>query len=143
MRLRNCEPTTSTGCTDTCRWAGDGECDDGGAGASYAVCAYGTDCMDCGVREDVIGVPRAIPVEEPRGGILLLHGLTDSPYSLRALGTTLHELGYHVVGLRLPGHGTAPSGLKHIHWQDMAAAVRLAVAHLASKVGKKPIHLAG
>jgi len=34
-----------------CRWAGDGECDDGGPGASYDVCAHGTDCTDCGPRD--------------------------------------------------------------------------------------------
>ena len=63
--------------------------------------------------------------DRPIGGVLLLHGMSDSPYSLRALGETLKQRNYHVVGLRLPGHGTAPSGLKLVRWQDMAAAVRL------------------
>ncbi len=79
----------------------------------------------------------------PRGGVLLLHGLTDSPYSLRALGETLNEQGYWVVGLRLPGHGTIPSSLRFARWQDMAAATRLAMAHIAEKLGEKPIHIAG
>ena len=43
----------------------------------------------------------------PIGGALLLHGLSDSPYSLRAMGERLHGLGYTVVGLRVPGHGHA------------------------------------
>ena len=81
--------------------------------------------------------------EQPAGGVLLLHGMSDSPYSLRVIGETLKQRNYWVIGLRLPGHGTAPSGLKYIKWQDMAAAVRLAVAHLASRVGTKPIHLVG
>lgn len=81
--------------------------------------------------------------DNPVGGVLLLHGMSDSPYSLRALGETLNQRNYWVIGLRLPGHGTAPSGLKHISWQDMAAAVRLGMAHLANKVGQKPIHLVG
>ncbi len=80
---------------------------------------------------------------QPVGAVLLLHGMSDSPYSLRVLGQTLKERSYWVIGLRLPGHGTAPSGLKTVKWQDMAAALRLAVTHLASKVGKKPIHLVG
>ena len=67
-----------------------------------------------------------------QGGVLLLHGLTDSPYSLRALALTLNAHGYRVLGLRLPGHGTAPSGLVTLKWQDMAAAARIAMAHLAS-----------
>jgi len=72
-----------------------------------------------------------------------LHGLTDSPYSLRSLGEMLHEQGYWVIGLRLPGHGTTPSALKYARWQDMAAATRLAMNHLARKVGESPIHIAG
>jgi len=79
----------------------------------------------------------------PVGGVLLLHGMSDSPYSLRALGKTLNERGYQVVGLRLPGHGTAPSGLRYVTWQDMAAAVELAMAHLAKSLGSKPIHMVG
>ena len=37
-------------CTNTCEWARDGECDDGGEGSDYSVCDYGTDCSDCGSR---------------------------------------------------------------------------------------------
>jgi alpha-beta hydrolase superfamily lysophospholipase len=83
------------------------------------------------------------PADAPVGGVLLLHGLTDSPYSLRALGETFAKHNYWVLGLRLPGHGTAPSGLKNFRWQDMAAAVRLSMDHLASKLGSKPIHIVG
>ena len=44
------ELETSELCTDTCSFAGDGECDDGGEGSDFAICEYGTDCSDCGVR---------------------------------------------------------------------------------------------
>jgi alpha-beta hydrolase superfamily lysophospholipase len=81
--------------------------------------------------------------ETPVGGVLLLHGMSDAPYSLRALGEALHTQGYWVVGLRLPGHGTTPSGLKFITVEDMAAAVRLGMNHLASKVTGKPVHIVG
>ena len=80
---------------------------------------------------------------KPVGGVLLLHGMSDSPYSLRALALTLKRRNYRVIGLRLPGHGTAPSGLTATSWQDMAAAVRLAMADLASSLGGKPIHIVG
>ncbi|MCO6437712.1 MAG: C1 family peptidase [Phycisphaerae bacterium] len=43
-------------CSDLCIFAFDGECDDGGPGADYNVCAFGTDCFDCGVRGDDSGV---------------------------------------------------------------------------------------
>lgn len=37
-------------CQNSCRWDDDGECDDGGHGAMTRLCAFGTDCADCGVR---------------------------------------------------------------------------------------------
>ena len=79
----------------------------------------------------------------PRGAVLLLHGMSDSPYSLRKLGQSLHAEGFDVLGLRLPGHGTAPSGLLEVTWQDMAAATRLAMQHLADKNPGLPIYIMG
>ncbi len=70
--------------------------------------------------------------DDPVAGVLLLHGLSDSPYSLRALGERLHDEGAWVLGLRIPGHGTAPTGLVEVRWQDMAAAVRLAARHVSA-----------
>ena len=42
--------TGAVACTDTCRYASDGACDDGGEGSDYALCELGTDCADCGPR---------------------------------------------------------------------------------------------
>ncbi len=84
-----------------------------------------------------------LEADAPLGGVLLLHGLTDAPYSLRALGEAYRRRGYHVLGLRLPGHGTAPSGLMTVRWQDMTAAVAAAAGALADRVGGKPIHIVG
>ena len=84
-----------------------------------------------------------LEADAPVGGVLLLHGMSDSPYSLRALGEALHQQAYQVLGLRLPGHGTAPSGLASVSWQDMAAALRLGMQHLSSRVKDKPIHVIG
>jgi alpha-beta hydrolase superfamily lysophospholipase len=84
-----------------------------------------------------------MPVSQPRAGVLLLHGMSDSPYSLRNLGERLHEAGAYVVGLRIPGHGTAPSGLIEVTWQDMEAAVKIAVSHLAVKAKGQPLHIVG
>ena len=41
---------TRTTCADTCNFASDYDCDDGGPGADYTSCALGTDCTDCGPR---------------------------------------------------------------------------------------------
>lgn len=84
-----------------------------------------------------------LPSPNPTAGVLLLHGLSDSPYSLRQLGTRLHQSGAWVTGLRIPGHGTAPSGLVWVKWQDMAAAVRIAARHVRQQIGDKPLYVIG
>ena len=63
--------------------------------------------------------------EEPRGYAVLVHGLSDSPYSMRALASILHHLGYLVYGLRVPGHGTVPGALTEVEWEDWRLAVRI------------------
>ncbi len=84
------------------------------------------------------------PSATPRGGVVLLHGLTDSPYSLRSIGEHLAARGLDVVGLRLPGHGTAPSGLLGFTIEDMEAAVRLAMRDMRSRLGPAaPLYLVG
>ncbi len=84
-----------------------------------------------------------LATDQPRGGVLLLHGMSDSPYVLRALGKKLHEQGYYVVGMRMPGHGTIPSGLRYISHRDMTAAVRIGMKHLEKQVNGKPVHMIG
>jgi len=43
----------------------------------------------------------------------------------------------------VPGHGTAPTGLLDIKWEDMAAAVKLAMRHMKDKDGDRPIYIVG
>ncbi len=82
--------------------------------------------------------------ETIRGGALLVHGLSDSPYSMRALAELLRDHGYYVLALRLPGHGTIPSGLLDVRWQDWYAAVELAAAHVAERAGQgRPFWVGG
>eukprot|EP00966_Prymnesium_polylepis_P226645 5243503-Prymnesium_polylepis.1 len=47
-------------CTETCHYALDGDCDDGGPGNEFDSCAFGTDCIDCGAR-DIQAPPPASP----------------------------------------------------------------------------------
>jgi alpha-beta hydrolase superfamily lysophospholipase len=85
-----------------------------------------------------------MPVAQPKGAALLLHGLTDSPYSMRAIAELFAARGWYVVGLRLPGHGTAPAALTRVTWQDWAAATRLAAKHLRARAGPGvPLIIAG
>ncbi len=82
--------------------------------------------------------------ETPRGGALLLHGLTDSPYSLRRIGQILYAQGYYVLGLRLPGHGTAPAALTRVHWEDWVEASRIGARHVRKAIGPdQPFLMAG
>ena len=82
--------------------------------------------------------------DSPIGGVLLLHGLSDSPYSLRKIGQRLHTEGYTVIWLRMPGHGTSPRALADVSWQDWTAAVRIAVRSLREKIpADAPLILAG
>ena len=37
-------------CRNTCSYARDGDCDDGGPGSEFSTCSLGSDCTDCGTR---------------------------------------------------------------------------------------------
>ena len=69
-----------------------------------------------------------------RGGALLVHGLTDSPYSMRKIAEVLRDQGIYSLSLRMPGHGTVPSGLVTATWSDWLAAVRMGARHVRSKI---------
>jgi alpha-beta hydrolase superfamily lysophospholipase len=78
------------------------------------------------------------------GAAVFLHGLTDSPYSLRHIARLYQERGFVAVAPRLPGHGTVPAGLAEVEWEDWTAATRLAVREARRRVGPdKPIHIVG
>jgi alpha-beta hydrolase superfamily lysophospholipase len=85
-----------------------------------------------------------LPAAAPVAGALLLHGLSDSPYSMRATAELLHAAGVHALALRLPGHGTAPSGLLRATAADWQATVRLGMRHLRAAIGPdRPLLLVG
>jgi len=84
------------------------------------------------------------PHPDARGAVLLLHGLSDSPYSMRSLAQLCYDQGYSVLVLRMPGHGTAPSGLLRVTFEDWMAAVRLGMRHLRRQVpDNAPLYVAG
>ena len=85
-----------------------------------------------------------MPEGAPRGAAVFLHGLTDSPYSLRHLAEHYRQRGFVAVIIRMPGHGTVPGGLTQIHWEDWMAATRLAVRTAVERAGPDvPLHLIG
>ena len=84
-----------------------------------------------------------LPVDNPKMGVLLLHGMSDSPYSLHTQAEILQKKGVWIVAMRLPGHGTVPSGLTGISWKDMASVVNIGMQRLKEKVGERDIHIIG
>ncbi|TQS44586.1 alpha/beta hydrolase [Cryptosporangium phraense] len=56
-------------------------------------------------------------------GILLSHGFTGSPKSIRPWGEALHAAGYTVSCPLLPGHGTRWPDLNRTTWEDWYAEV--------------------
>ena len=72
--------------------------------------------------------------EEIRGGVLLVHGLSDSPYSMRSFAETARDQGYYVLAMRLPGHGTVPAGLMRATWPDWAAAIEVGARHVCDSL---------
>ena len=84
-----------------------------------------------------------LPADEPACGALLLHGLSDSPYLMRSLGEAIHRRGVTVLGLRLPGHGTAPGGLLSTCWQDWLAATAYGIDRLRERLEGRPLWIVG
>jgi alpha-beta hydrolase superfamily lysophospholipase len=79
-----------------------------------------------------------------KGVAVLLHGLTDSPYSMLATAQSLAGSGYSVVVPRMPGHGFAVGGLLQARTEDWSAAVRIAVRQAMSRLEEdQPLLLGG
>ena len=56
-------------------------------------------------------------------GVLLVHGFTGSPASMRPWAEYLNQHGYTVKVPLLPGHGTRPEDLNLVKWQEWPAKV--------------------
>jgi alpha-beta hydrolase superfamily lysophospholipase len=84
------------------------------------------------------------PEGAPAGVVVMLHGLTDSPYSLRHIAVQYQQRGFTVVAIRLPAHGTTPAALTRIEWPVWVAATRLAVREARRRVpAPAPLHIVG
>lgn len=84
-----------------------------------------------------------VPPGTAKGAVVLLHGLTDSPYSLRHVARLYAEAGWAVVAIRIPGHGTVPAGLTEVEWEDWLAATRLAMREAHRLGAGAPLHIVG
>lgn len=81
------------------------------------------------------GVSRPSRAPKARTGVLLCHGFTGSPASLRPWGEYLAAAGCAVAIPRLPGHGTSWPDLNRTGWPDWYAAVERDLLHLSEHCG--------
>jgi len=82
--------------------------------------------------------------DSPGGAVLLLHGMSDGPYSMRHLQALFEANGFFVLNLRLPGHGTTPGELARVHWRDWMGAVKLAADRVIEVAGEeRPFWIVG
>ena len=84
------------------------------------------------------------PDGPPLGAVVFLHGLTDSPYSLRHIARLYRAAGWVSVAPRLPAHGTVPAALSTVEVEEWHAATRLAVREARRRAGPSaPLHIVG
>lgn len=66
-------------------------------------------------------------------GVLMLHGFTGNPSSVRLVGEWLAERGHAIEGPRLPGHGTHWQDLGRHSWTDWVAEAERGLEDLAAR----------
>jgi carboxylesterase len=83
--------------------------------------------------------PKILPGAEPFRfdggplGVLLQHGFTGCPASMRPFGEWLAARGLTVAAPRLPGHGTSWQDLEGTTWRGWEAEAERALADLAAR----------
>jgi carboxylesterase len=87
--------------------------------------------------------PNVIPGAEPWSadgtnghGVLVLHGFTGNPNSMRGLTEAFHRSGFTVDMPLLPGHGTTAAELAETTWADWSGAAEAAFQALAAEVDR-------
>jgi carboxylesterase len=85
--------------------------------------------------------PAVLPEAEPMShlgststGVLVIHGFTGNPSSMRGIAEAMVALGHHVEMPRLPGHGTTIDDMVTTRWSDWTGEVRAAHGRLAERV---------
>lgn len=85
------------------------------------------------MTDDIL--PGCEPFSSPGNsmGVLILHGFTGNPYSMRPLAQRCAEVGYSVEVPRLPGHGTSLEDLVPRRWSDFVETALGAYDQLAER----------
>ncbi len=80
-------------------------------------------------------IPGAEPFTADGGptGVLVLHGFTGNPSSMRPLAEALAAAGHTVELPRLPGHGTTVEDMLTTSWADWSGAAESALRDLSAR----------
>ena len=83
-------------------------------------------------------IPGAEPFSGEGGphGVLLCHGFTGNPHSMKPLGRALHGAGFAVEVPLWPGHGTSVEDMMETTWDDWSSAAEAAYQELAGRCEK-------
>jgi carboxylesterase len=75
--------------------------------------------------------------------VLVLHGFTGNPVSMRPLADAFANAGFAVALPRLPGHGTAVEDLAETGWDDWLTEADRALTELQDRVPDGKVVVAG
>jgi carboxylesterase len=85
---------------------------------------------------DIPVLPGAEPFAHTgdRRGVLVLHGFTGTPATVRPLADAFVDAGWTVSAPRLPGHGTSVDDMEATGWADWSSTADDAYRQLAARV---------
>jgi esterase/lipase len=75
-----------------------------------------------------------VPEKPNHKGVLLIHGLFDSPFIMRDIGHHLVKQGYLVRAILLPGHATIPADLLTTSYREWLKATEYGVKSFANQI---------
>lgn len=103
--------------------------------------------IDTATEANVVEAPDPTPfafdTPDAHAGVLLCHGFTGSPASLRPWGQYLHQHGFTAHCPLLPGHGTHWRDMNKTTWRDWYATVENAMQHLHEQLAGRPLFVMG
>lgn len=75
--------------------------------------------------------------------VILIHGMTGTPFEMKFLAGYLHRKGYSVICPRLANHGQPINILKRSTWQDFYASVRRVLTDGEARDPEGPVFVSG
>ncbi len=88
------------------------------------------------MNDDVMPGCEAFSAKGSAMGVLVLHGFTGNPASMRSIAERCAAAGYAVELPRLPGHGTSLEDMMTTTWTDWSRAALAAYDELASRTDR-------